>query len=68
MKVDTQPLPGVNMVEGHRNAGERSTRCHLDFTLDVNMVGPPRRHDEKEGAVPAIGPRKAKGSTSSKNK
>jgi hypothetical protein len=24
MKVDTQPFPGVNMVEGHRDTGERS--------------------------------------------
>jgi hypothetical protein len=50
MKVNTQPFPGVNMVEGHRDAGERSARRHFDFTFDVNMAGPPRRHDEKEGA------------------
>jgi hypothetical protein len=24
MKVDTRPFPGVNMVEGHRDVGERS--------------------------------------------
>jgi hypothetical protein len=41
MKVDTRPFPGVNMVEGHRDAGERSARCRLDFTFDVNMAGPP---------------------------
>jgi hypothetical protein len=58
MKVDTRPFPGVNMVEGHRDAGERSVRCRLDFTFDVNMVGPPRCHDEKEGASPRDRPRK----------
>jgi hypothetical protein len=26
MKVDTRPFPGINMVEGHRDAGERSVR------------------------------------------
>jgi hypothetical protein len=26
MKVDTRPFPGVNMVEGHRDMGERSAR------------------------------------------
>jgi hypothetical protein len=52
MKVDTRPFPGVNMVEGHRDAGERSVRRRLDFTFDVNMAGPPRRRDEKEGASP----------------
>jgi hypothetical protein len=24
MKVDTRPFPGINMVEGHRDAGEWS--------------------------------------------
>jgi hypothetical protein len=24
MKVDTWPFPGVNMIEGHRDAGEQS--------------------------------------------
>jgi hypothetical protein len=52
MKVDTHPFPGVDMVEGHRDAGERSVRCHLDFAFDVNIAGPPRRHDEKEGVSP----------------
>jgi hypothetical protein len=55
-KVDTRPFPGVNMVEGHRDAGERSTRHRLDFTFDVNMAGPLRRHDEKEGASPCNQP------------
>jgi hypothetical protein len=35
MKVDTQPFPNVNMVEGY----DRSTRRQLDFTLDINMAG-----------------------------
>jgi hypothetical protein len=46
------------MVEGHRDAGERSARRHLDFTFDVNMAGSLRRHDEKEGASPRNRPRK----------
>jgi hypothetical protein len=41
MKVDTRPFPGVNMVEGHSDAGERSARRRLDFMFDVNMAGPP---------------------------
>jgi hypothetical protein len=40
MKVDTQSFPGVNMVESHRDAGEWSARCRLDFTFDINMAGP----------------------------
>jgi hypothetical protein len=39
MKVDTRPFPGVNMVEGHRDTGERSARRRLDFSFDVNMAG-----------------------------
>jgi hypothetical protein len=35
MKVDTQPFPGVNMVEGY----DRSTRQQLDFALGINMAG-----------------------------
>jgi hypothetical protein len=35
MKVDTQPFPNVNMVEGYN----LSTRCQLDFTLGINMAG-----------------------------
>jgi hypothetical protein len=50
MKVDTQSFPGVNMVESHRDGGERSMRRRLDFTFDINMAGPLRCHDEKEGA------------------
>jgi hypothetical protein len=52
MKVDTRPFLGVNMVESHRDAGERSTRRRLNFTFDINMVRPLRRRDEKEGASP----------------
>jgi hypothetical protein len=37
MKVDTRPFPSVNMVESHRDAGERFARCQLDFMLDINM-------------------------------
>jgi hypothetical protein len=51
MKVDTRPFPDVNMVEGHRDAGEWSTRRR-----DAAM--------RRRGPVPAIGPEKAKGSTS----
>jgi hypothetical protein len=35
MKVDTQPFPNVNMVEGY----DRSTRRQLDFMLGINMEG-----------------------------
>jgi hypothetical protein len=40
------------------DACEWSTRRRLDFTFDINMVGPLRRHDEKEGASPRDRPRK----------
>jgi hypothetical protein len=52
MKVDTQSFPGVNMVEGHRDAGERSARRRLDFSFDVNMAGLLRCRDREEGASP----------------
>jgi hypothetical protein len=58
MKVDTRPFPSVNMVEGHRDAGERSVRCQLDFSFDINMTRLLRRHDKKEGASPRDRPRK----------
>jgi hypothetical protein len=45
------------MVEGHRDAGERSARRHLNFTFDINMAGPLRRRDE-EGASPRNRPQK----------
>jgi hypothetical protein len=35
MKVDTQPFPNINMVEGY----DRSTRHQLDFTFRINMAG-----------------------------
>jgi hypothetical protein len=60
MKVDTRPFLGINMVESHRDAGERSVRRRLDFTFDINMAGPLRRHDEKEGASPRDRPWKGK--------
>jgi hypothetical protein len=60
IKVDTRPFLGVNMVEGHIDAGERSTRHRLDFTFDVNMARLPRRRDEKEGACPRNQPRRGK--------
>jgi hypothetical protein len=41
MKVDTQPFLGVNMVEGHRDSGERSAQRRLDFSFDVNMADSP---------------------------
>jgi hypothetical protein len=52
MKVDTRSFPGVNMVDGHRDTGERSARHRLDFSFDVNMVGSLRRRDEEKGASP----------------
>jgi hypothetical protein len=35
MKVETQPFPGVNMVENY----DRSARRQLDFALGINMAG-----------------------------
>jgi hypothetical protein len=58
MKVDTRSFLGVNMVEGHRDAGERSARRRLDFTFNINMAGPPQCRDEKEGASPHDRPQK----------
>jgi hypothetical protein len=60
MKVNILPFPGVNMVDGHRDVGERSARHCLDFTFDVNMARPPRHRDEKEGASPLDWPQKGK--------
>jgi hypothetical protein len=68
MKVDARPFPGVNTVEGHRDTGERSARDGLDFSFDVNMVGPPRCRDEEKGASPHDQPWKGEKSTSLKNK
>jgi hypothetical protein len=58
MKVDTRPFSGVNMVESHRDAGERCVRRRLDFTFDINMAGSLRRGDEKEEASPRDRPQK----------
>jgi hypothetical protein len=58
MKVDTRPFPGVNMVEGHRDLGERSARRRLDFSFDVNMAGSLRCCDEEKGASPHGRPQK----------
>ncbi|PUZ66624.1 hypothetical protein GQ55_3G334500 [Panicum hallii var. hallii] len=44
MKVDTQPFPGVNIVE----SCDRSTRRQLDFALGINMAGVASRHQEEE--------------------
>jgi hypothetical protein len=52
MKVDTRSFPGINMVESHRDVGEWFARHRLDFMFDINMAGPLRRRDEKEGANP----------------
>jgi hypothetical protein len=58
MKVDTRPFSSVNMVEGHRDTGERSARRRLDFSFDINMSGPLWRRDEEKGASPSDRPRK----------
>jgi hypothetical protein len=58
MKVDTRPFSGVNMVEGHRDTDERSTRRRLDFSFNVNMAGSLRCRDEEKGASPHDRPRK----------
>jgi hypothetical protein len=58
MKVENRLFSGINMVESHRDAGEWYARHRLDFTFDINMAGPLRRHDEKEGASPRDRPRK----------
>jgi hypothetical protein len=58
MKVDTRPFPGVNMVEGHRDTGERSAQRRLDFSFNINMAGSPRCHNEEKGASPRDRPRK----------
>jgi hypothetical protein len=60
MKVDTRPFPGVNMVEGHRDTGERSAWHLLDFSFDINMAGSLWRRDEEKGASPHDRPWKGK--------
>jgi hypothetical protein len=55
MKVDTQPFPSVNMVEGY----DRSARRQLDFALGINMAGfAPRRQTKNEEADPCDWPQK----------
>jgi hypothetical protein len=43
MKVDTEPFPNVNMVEGY----DRSTRRQLDFTFGINMAGHTSRRQQE---------------------
>jgi hypothetical protein len=53
MKVDTNPFPGVNMVEHSHSA-----RRQLDFSFDINMAGPVYNQGEnKEQAGPRDRPR-----------
>jgi hypothetical protein len=55
MKVDTQPFPSVNMVEGY----DRSVRRQLNFALGINMAGfAPRRQTKNEKADPCDQPQK----------
>jgi hypothetical protein len=55
MKVDTQPFPSVNMVEGC----DRSARRQLDFAFGINMAGPtPHHYARKEKADPCDRPQK----------
>jgi hypothetical protein len=55
MKVDTQPFPSVNMVEGY----DRSVRRQLDFALGINMAGlASRRHARSVEARPCDRPQK----------
>jgi hypothetical protein len=55
MKVDTQPFPSVNMVEGY----DRSARRQLDFALSINMTGfEPRHQTKNEEADPCDRPQK----------
>jgi hypothetical protein len=55
MKVDTQPFPNVNMVEGY----DQSMHRQLDFILGINMVGhTSRQHAKKQEADPRDQPQK----------
>ncbi|PVH63658.1 hypothetical protein PAHAL_2G078700 [Panicum hallii] len=57
MKVDTQPFPGVNMVESN----DRTARRQLDFALGINMAGLASRRQSKDGeADPSNRPQKEK--------
>jgi hypothetical protein len=61
MKVDTQPFPNVNMVEGY----DRSTHRQLDFTFGINMAGHTSR---SRRPIPTIGPKKKRGTISPKSR
>jgi hypothetical protein len=61
MKVDTWPFPGVNMVEGLHDA-DWIFRSMSTWQVHHNAA------TRRRGPVPAIGPRKAKRSTSPKNR
>jgi hypothetical protein len=55
MKVDTQPFPGVNMVENY----DRSARRQLDFALGINIAGvASRRQVKNKEADPSDRPQK----------
>jgi hypothetical protein len=55
MKVNTQPFPSMNMLEGY----DRTVRRQLDFTLGINMAGLASHHQNKnEEADPCDGPQK----------
>jgi hypothetical protein len=55
MKVDTQPFPSVNMVEGY----DRSARRQLDLALGINMAGlAPCCRTRNEEANPCDRPQK----------
>jgi hypothetical protein len=57
MKVDTQPFPSVNMVEGD----DRFARWQLDFALGINMAGfVPHRQIRMKRLILTIGPKKEK--------
>ncbi|PVH30869.1 hypothetical protein PAHAL_9G001000 [Panicum hallii] len=45
MKVDTQPFPGVNMVESN----DRTARRQLNFALGINMAGVASRRQIEDG-------------------
>jgi hypothetical protein len=60
MKVDTRSFPGINMVEDHRDAGEQSVRCRLDFSFNISMARLLRRRDKEEGGSPRDRPQKGK--------
>jgi hypothetical protein len=65
MKVDTQPFPSVNMVEGC----DQSARQQLDFTLGINMARLASHCQIKnEEADPCDRPQKEEKDMSQRNK